>query len=58
MALDAAYYIDSTFFSGFVRGKIFLHVETPWTKIFLGPYVNKIWNSLESETVLSVFVVF
>jgi hypothetical protein len=42
MALDAAYYVVLAFFNGFVRGRIFLHGEMPWAKLFWKPYFNKI----------------
>jgi hypothetical protein len=54
-ALDAAYYFDYIFFSGFVRGKFFLHVGMSWVKLFCGPYFNKIWNLMERKTDLAGF---
>jgi hypothetical protein len=41
-ALEAAYYVNPGFFGRFIRGNIFLHVETPWAKIFWRPYLLKI----------------
>ena len=58
MALEAAYYIDPTFFSGFVRGKIFLHVEMPWQNFSGDPiYADLIFDGAEKRlgVVFSVF---
>ncbi len=40
-ALEPAYYTNSLFFRHIIRGKIFLHVEMPWAKLFWTPYLNK-----------------
>ena len=42
MALDVAYYNASGFFSGFIRGKIFLSKEMSGVKIFLSANLLKI----------------
>jgi hypothetical protein len=55
MALEAAYYNDLTFFGGFVRGRIFLHVEMSWAKLFWRPYFNKNRNLMERKTDLAGF---
>jgi hypothetical protein len=57
-ALDAAYYIDLIFFSGFVRGKILPHGEMPWQIFFGDPILTKFEIRWRGKVIWLFFAVF